>query len=81
MTGIPASTIARRRDTIGPAPSSLTASAPALTRRTALPTASVSEAWKEPNGMSPMINGRGFARATAAVSIAASSMPTGTVES
>jgi hypothetical protein len=81
MTGIPAPTIARARETIGPAPSSLTASAPAFTRRTALATASASDAWKEPNGMSPTISARGFARATAPVSITASSMLTGTVDS
>ncbi len=81
MTGMPAPTIAETRATIGPAPSSLTASAPALTRRTAFATASSSDAWKEPNGMSPMTSARGLARATAPVSITASSMLTGTVVS
>ena len=81
MTGTPASTMAVTRAIIGPAPSSLTPSAPAFTRRTALSTASASDAWKDPNGMSPMTSARGFARATAPVSITASSMLTGTVVS
>ena len=39
ITGMPAPTIARTRESIGPAPSSLTASAPAsLTKRTAFST-------------------------------------------
>ncbi len=81
MTGMPAPTIARARDAIGPAPSSFTESAPALMSRTALATASASEAWNEPNGMSPTINARGRERATAEVSMTASSIVSGTVES
>jgi hypothetical protein len=56
---MPAPTIARARDTDGPAPSSLTTSARAsLTKRMALRTASSSETWYEPNGMSPTTIGR-----------------------
>jgi hypothetical protein len=47
----------------------------------AFATASASEAWKEPNGMSPTISARGFARATAEVNMTASSIVTGTVDS
>ena len=53
ITGMPAPTSAWTRESVGPAPSSLTASAPAsLTKRTALRSASSSETWNEPNGMS-----------------------------
>jgi len=46
MTGIPASTIARARETIGPALSSLTTSAPAsLTNRIAFSSAFSSDTW------------------------------------
>jgi hypothetical protein len=46
MTGMPLSTIARARDVIGPAPSSLTMSAlPSFTNRIAFLTASSSETW------------------------------------
>jgi hypothetical protein len=59
ITGIPASTIARARETDGPAPSSFTTSARAsFTNRIALRTASSSETWYEPNGMSPTTIGR-----------------------
>ena len=46
ITGMPAPTIARARESIGPAPSSFTASAPAsLTKRIAFSTAVSSETW------------------------------------
>jgi hypothetical protein len=46
MTGIPLSTIDRARDVIGPAPSSLTMSAPpSFTNRIAFRTASSSDTW------------------------------------
>ena len=82
ITGIPAPTIARTRESIGPAPSSFTASAPAsLTNRIAFRTVSSSETWNDPNGMSPMTSGRRDPRATAAVSMSISSIVAGTVES
>src|SRR3972149_563761 len=60
MTGIPASTIVRARESDGPAPSSLTASASAsLTKRIAFSSADSSETWNEPNGMSATTSGRG----------------------
>ena len=77
ITGIPASTIARTRDT---APSSLTTSAPpSLTKRIALRTASSSETWYEPNGMSPTTIGRRDWRDTVRVRNSISSTVTGTV--
>ena len=64
ITGMPASTIARTRESIAPAPSSFTASAPAsFTKRMAFSTASSSETWKEPNGMSAITSGRCSRRA------------------
>lgn len=79
-TGIPASLIARTRESIGPAPSSLTTSARAsLMKRIALRTASSSFTWYEPNGMSPTITGRRTERATVRVSRSISSIVTGTV--
>ena len=82
MTGMPAPTIARTRESDGPAPSSLTASAPAsLTNRIALPTASASETWNEPNGMSAITSGRRAPRVTARVRTIISSIDAGTVES
>ena len=82
ITGTPAPTIACTRESVGPAPSSLTASAPAsLTKRTAFSTADSSEAWKEPNGMSAITSGRFAPRTTARVSISSSSIVTGTVDS
>ena len=80
ITGIPASTIARMRESDAPAPSSLTTSARAsLTKRTAFVTAASSETWYEPNGMSPTTIGRLAARATVRVRNSISSMVTGTV--
>ena len=59
MTGMPAATIARTRESIAPAPSSFTASAPAsFTKRIAFSIASSSETWNEPNGMSAITSGR-----------------------
>ena len=82
MTGIPAATIARTRESITPAPSSFTASAPAsFTNRIALRTASSSETWNEPNGMSAMTSGLDAPRVTARVRISISSIVAGTVES
>ncbi len=82
MTGIPAPTRAWTRDSIGPAPSSLTASAPAsFTNRIAFRSASSSETWKEPNGMSATTSGRRAPRVTARVSTSISSIVAGTVES
>jgi hypothetical protein len=81
ITGIPAPVIAATRETLGPAPSSLTASAPdSLTKRTALRTASSSDTWNEPKGMSAITRARCAARVTARVSISISSMVAGTVE-
>ena len=78
---MPAPTIARTRDNEGPAPSSLTTSAPpSFTNRIALRTASSSETWYEPNGMSPTTSGRRAPRVTARVMKSISSMVTGTVE-
>ena len=74
----------RRRSTltrvsVGPAPSSLTASAPAsLTKRIAFSSASVSETWNEPNGMSAITSGRRAPRVTARVSTSISSIVAGT---
>ncbi len=80
MTGMPASTIARTRDSDGPAPSSLTASVRAsLKKRIALRTASSSETWYEPKGMSPITIGRRAARATVRARKTISSIVTGTV--
>ena len=80
MTGIPAATIARTRESEAPAPSSLTASAPAsLTKRIAFSTAASSETWYEPNGMSPITIGRRAARVTVRVRKSISSIVTGTV--
>ena len=82
ITGIPAPTIACTRESIGPAPSSFTASAPAsLTKRTAFSTATSSVTWYEPNGMSAITRGRLAPRVTAPVSIRSSSIVAGTVES
>ena len=82
MTGMPAPTMARDAADHRPGALELDRIGPgSLTRRTAFATASSSEAWKEPNGMSPMTSARGLARATAPVSITASSMLTGTVVS
>ena len=82
ITGMPASTIARARETDVPPPSSLTASAPpSLTRRTALLTACSSETWYEPNGMSATTSGRFAPRVTHCVMNTISSIVTGTVES
>ena len=82
ITGMPAPTIARTRESIGPAPSSLTASAPAsLTKRIAFSSASSSETWNDPNGMSPTTSGRFAPRVAARVSISISSIDAGTVES
>ncbi len=82
ITGMPAPTIARTRESIGPAPSSLTASAPAsLTNRIAFSSAVSSETWKEPKGMSAMTRGRRAPRVTARVRISISSTVAGTVES
>ena len=82
ITGMPAPTIAWTRESVGPAPSSLTASAPAsLTKRTALRSASSSETWNEPNGMSATTSGRRAPRVTARVSTIISSIVAGTVES
>ena len=81
ITGMPASTIARARS-IGPAPSSFTASAPAsFTKRIAFRTASSSETWNVPNGMSAITSGRRAPRVTARVSMSISSIVAGTVES
>ena len=80
MTGIPAPTIARARDRDGPAPSSLTASAPpSLTKRIAFSSAFSSETWNEPKGMSPITIGCLAARATVRVRNSISSIVTGTV--
>ena len=80
MTGIPASTIVRTRETIGPAPSSLIASAPAsFTKRIAFSSAFSSETWNEPNGMSPTTIGCRAARTTVRVRNSISSIVTGTV--
>ncbi len=55
-------------------------SAPAsLTKRIALRTASSSETWYEPNGMSPTTSGRRAPRVTARVMKSISSIVTGTV--
>ena len=82
MTGMPASTIVRTRDSVAPAPSSLTASAPAsLTNRIAFSSALSSETWKEPNGMSATTSGRAAPRVTARVRTSISSTVAGTVES
>ena len=82
ITGTPAPTIAWTRESIVPAPSILTASAPAsLTKRIAFVTASSSDTWKEPNGMSATISGRRAPRVTARVSTSISSIVAGTVES
>ena len=79
---MPAPASACTRDSIGPAPSSLTASAAAsLTKRMALCSASSSETWKEPNGMSATTSGRRAPRLTARVSTIISSIVAGTVES
>ena len=79
---MPAPTIAWARESIGPAPSSFTASAPAsLTKRTAFSTAASSETWNEPKGMSAMTSGRLAPRVTARVSSSISSIVAGTVES
>ena len=78
MTGMPASTIDSHAGAIGPAPSSLTASAPAsLTKRIAFSTAFSSETWNEPNGMSPTTIGCRAARATVRVRKSISSIVTG----
>ncbi len=80
MTGIPAWTIDLTRESMGPAPSSFTASAPAsLTKRIAFSTAFSSETWKEPNGMSPTTTGWRAARETVRVRNSISSIVTGTV--
>ena len=82
ITGTPAPTIACTRESIVPAPSILTASAPAsLTKRIAFVTASSSDTWKEPNGMSATMSGRRAPRVTARVSTSISSIVAGTVES
>ena len=76
------SAIARTRDTIRPAPSSLTTSAPpSLTSRIALATACSSETSYVPNGMSPITSGRRAARVTARVRKIISSSVTGIVDS
>jgi hypothetical protein len=80
ITGIPDSTMRRTRETMGPAPSSLTMSAPpSLTKRIALRTASSSDTWYEPNGMSPTTSGRFEWRETVLVRKSISSTVTGTV--
>jgi hypothetical protein len=82
ITGIPAPTIAATRASVGPAPSTFTASAPAsLTNRIAFVTASASETWKDPNGMSAITSGRRAPRVTARVRTSISSIVAGTVES
>ena len=82
ITGMPAPTIDATRVRVGPAPSSLTASAPdSLTKRIAFSSASVSETWNEPNGMSAITSGRRAPRVTARVSTIISSIVAGTVES
>ena len=82
ITGMPAPTIAATRESDGPAPSSLTASAPAsLTNRIAFVTASASETWNDPKGMSATTSGRCDPRVTARVSTIISSIDAGTVES
>ena len=70
------------RASIGPAPSSLTASAPAsFTKRIAFRVASSSDTWNEPKGMSAMTSGRFAPRVTARVSTSISSIVAGTVDS
>ena len=82
MTGMPPPTSAWTRESIGPAPSSLTASAPAsFMNRIALCIASSSDTWKEPKGMSATTSGRRAPRLTARVSTIISSIVAGTVES
>src|SRR5436309_7388383 len=67
-TGMPASRIAPTRLSVGPARSSLTASAPpSLTKRTAFSSADSSEIWNEPNGMSATTSERVAPRLTARV--------------
>ena len=69
------------RASIGPAPSSLTASAPAsLRNRPAARRASSSLTWYDMNGRSATTSARRQARVTAAVSISISSIVAGTVE-
>ncbi len=82
ITGMPAATMLWTRESIAPAPSSLTASAPAsLTKRMALRIASSSETWNDPKGMSAMTSGRLAPRVTARVRISISSIVAGTVDS
>jgi hypothetical protein len=82
MTPMFDSAIARTRETIRPAPSSLTTSAPpSFTSRTALATACSSEISYEPNGRSPTTSGRRAERVTARVRKIISSSVTGTVDS
>ena len=79
---MPAPTIFCTRESVCPAPSSLTASAPAsLTKRIALLSASSSETWNDPNGMSATTSGRRAPRLVARVSTIISSIVAGTVES
>ena len=81
ITGMPEPMSALTRESIGPAPSIFTASAPAsLTKRTAFSTAVSSETWKEPNGMSATTSGRRAPRVTARASTIISSIVAGTVE-
>jgi hypothetical protein len=82
ITGTPAPTSAWTRESVAPAPSTFTASAPAsLTKRIAFSSALSSETWKEPNGMSATTSGRRAPRLTARVSTIISSIVAGTVES
>jgi hypothetical protein len=82
MTPMFDSAIARTRETILPAPSSLTRSAPpSFTIRIALATACSSETSYEPKGRSPITSGPRAARVTARVRKIISSSVTGTVDS
>ncbi len=82
IVGTPAPTSAWTRESVAPAPSTLTASAPAsLRKRIAFSSAASSETWKEPNGMSATTSGRRAPRLTARVSTIISSIVAGTVES
>jgi hypothetical protein len=76
------SAIACARESIRPAPSSFTTSAPpSFTRRIAFATACSSDTSYEPNGMSPITSGRCAARVTARVRKIISSSVTGIVDS
>ncbi len=82
ITGTPAPAIARTRGSVGPAPSSLTASAlDSLTKRIAFSSACSVDTWNEPNGMSATTSGLRAPRLTARVRMIISSIVAGTVES